>query len=96
MQSKAVDVKDKSYAPTPHRRRIGRLDRLGDVRHELARVYREARTGAIAWQDATRAAFILGQLARLLEQSEIAERLDMLEDQMAAGPQGRPALRRVA
>jgi hypothetical protein len=63
-------------APTPPR---VRLTRLRDVRGELAKVYADARHGRIDTQDASRLAFVLGQLGKLIEAEEFERRLTALE-----------------
>lgn len=64
--------------PTPLRSRVALLT-LDDVRAELARVYRMADRGAISIGDATKRAFILHTLGKVIEASEIEKRLDALE-----------------
>lgn len=56
-----------------------KLDSLRNLRDELGRVYREARCGRIPTQDATRLAFILGQLRELVVVMDIETRLAALE-----------------
>lgn len=56
-----------------------KLDSLRNLRDELGRVYREARIGKIQTQDATRLAFILGQLRELVMAMEIESRIAALE-----------------
>jgi hypothetical protein len=65
----------------PHRRTRIKLETLGDVKRELAAVYREARApgGTLDWQDCGRAANTLHILARLIEGSEIEQRLAEIE-----------------
>jgi hypothetical protein len=65
--------------PTP---RV-RLGTVGEVRVELAKIYRAAKRGEMAWSDATKAAHVLGLIARLIEGSTIERRLSQLEDQLA-------------
>jgi hypothetical protein len=49
------------------------------VRRELAQVYRDARAGKIATQDATRLGFLLDLIRRAFETCELRERLELLE-----------------
>jgi hypothetical protein len=63
-------------SPTP---RVGRLDSLLAVRRELARVYRDARRGQVPTQDAARLAFILATIGKLIEGSELAQKIEKLE-----------------
>ena len=60
-----------------HRHNLARLD---GCRAEMAAVYREARNGRIELGDATRLVYVLAQIARVLELSEIERRLDRLEE----------------
>lgn len=57
-----------------------KLDTLRHLRDELGRVYREARVGKIATQDATRLAFMLGQLRETVMAMDIESRIAALEE----------------
>src|SRR5574340_1156591 len=65
-----------SGSPTP------RLDlsSIDAVRREMARLYREAKAGNIATADASRLAFILSQVAKLIEVGTLESRLSALEN----------------
>jgi hypothetical protein len=52
---------------------------LADVRREVAAVFRQAQRGRISTQDATRLAYVLQVLAKVIESSSIESRLDALE-----------------
>ncbi len=67
-------------APSPHPPRVGRLDSLRGVRRELARLYTDARQGRLQTGDASRLAFILATLAKLIEQEDLEHRVTLLED----------------
>lgn len=56
-----------------------KLDTLRHLRDELGRVYREARIGKIPTQDATRLAFVLGQLREMVLAMELERRVEILE-----------------
>jgi hypothetical protein len=56
------------------------LNSLDAVAAELARVYRDARSGALPVADAGRLAFILVSLGRVLESAVIERRLTALEE----------------
>ena len=56
------------------------LTKLEHVRDEMARVYRNARTGKIETQEATRLTYILNALAKIIESSELEERVRKLEE----------------
>ena len=55
------------------------LSSIDDCRKELARVYRDARHGNIDTADASRLAFILGHIAKLIEIGDLEKRLEALE-----------------
>src|SRR5262245_23087476 len=65
--------------------RIGKLDSLKGVRHELIRLYRAGRRGDLDTQHMTRLAFVLQAIAKVLASSEIEERLARLETLLAQG-----------
>ena len=71
--------------------RIGPLNTVGGVVTELGRVYRQARQGKLALEDATRLACILREIRCALEAGDIERRIEALE---AITPG--PPLRRVA
>src|SRR5438046_6824876 len=79
--SSTLKDKEKSLS-TP---RISRLDRVGGVSSELAKLYREARKGEIEPYTATRLASVLVALRGSLEASTFEARLDALEARFAAG-----------
>jgi len=64
--------------PAP-RRRGPVLETLTDVRREMARVYRGMRHGRIDSQDATRMTYVLTQIARIIEASELDARVAAVE-----------------
>jgi hypothetical protein len=66
-----------------------RLGIVGEVRVELAKIYRGAKRGELVWSDATKAAHILAVIARLIEGSAIEQRLADLEQRVG---QQHPAL----
>jgi len=57
------------------------LQTLDDVRREMGKLYREARTGKIDTRDATRLAYILGEMVKLFAVREIETRVKALEAQ---------------
>jgi len=59
------------------------LKTLENVKRELGRVYRAMKSGAIAHEDGTKRAFVLGQLGKIIEAADIERRLDRLEQQQA-------------
>jgi hypothetical protein len=77
---KSTDTPDKPV--TPPRLRL-KLASVGDVRAELARVYRAAKSGNIAIPDASRLANILFILSRIIEGGDLEKRIQILEGQEA-------------
>ena len=71
-------VEPRSVALLPIPPRID-LKTTDDVRVEMARVYRDMRAGRIDTADGTKLAYVLAQLGRLIESSEIEKRLEALE-----------------
>jgi hypothetical protein len=66
--------------PTPSRKpNVGRLSTMNSVRQEMARVYREARRGEISEQKAGRLCYILSLIARIIEGSDLEQRVAKLE-----------------
>ena len=70
--------------PAPRRRRA-QLDRLEGVRVEMSRVYRDMESGKRDSQDGSRLVYVLTQIAKALELTEIERRLVMLECQTKKG-----------
>ena len=64
--------------PSSRRRRI-RLDSIDRIRHELARIYREARDGDRDTTDFSRLANGLSILGRLIEGSDLERRVEALK-----------------
>lgn len=67
--------------PTPRQKGSIQLTKISDVRYEVAKLYREARTGKIDVQDATRLAYLLQVLAKIIENGELEKRIEALEAQ---------------
>lgn len=67
--------------PRPARRKAFRakLTTIGDVQSQLARLYREARSGTIKVEDASRLANILAILGRMVADTDLENRLAELE-----------------
>lgn len=77
----SVPSKSAGSEPSPPSRVVrAKLDTIGDVKAQLARLFREARGGRIATQDATRLASILALLGRMIEGSDLEARLAALEE----------------
>ncbi|MBZ0145041.1 MAG: hypothetical protein K8F56_15825 [Rhodocyclaceae bacterium] len=71
-----IDGATLKVLPTPRRIDLATLEQ---VRQEMARVYRDMRAGSIESQDGTRLVYVLAQLAKLHESTEVAKRLESLE-----------------
>ena len=68
------------YLPPPTRGKApGKLTKLGDVRKEMARVYRCACRGEILFADATKAIFMLTHIAKVLRDEREEKQLDTVE-----------------
>lgn len=70
-------------APLPIPRVRSRLTCVREVRREMAKVYCEARAGTLRTDVATRLVYILTQLSNLIRDSELEERVQQLEDELA-------------
>ncbi|MHB1333208.1 MAG: hypothetical protein ACYCY1_11475 [Sulfuriferula sp.] len=67
-----------TVTPTPRLE----LSTIDAVRREMARLYREAKAGNIPTADASRLAFILGQVGKLIEIGTLEARLNALENDL--------------
>ncbi len=74
-----VSIDDSAGPPAPRTSARAKLQTVGDVSHELAKLYREARSGKIDVADASRLANMLSILSRILSDSELEARLEALE-----------------
>ena len=63
--------------------RIGKLDTLGAVRAEAARLYRAGRRGELPAADAGRLATVLALAAKLIEVGEFERRLEQVEARLS-------------
>lgn len=70
----------KPDAPPRQRTAPIKLDTLRNIRDELGRLYREARAGKLAAQDATRLAYLLGQLRETVVLMDLEGRLAAIEE----------------
>lgn len=59
---------------------VHRLDTPQGVRKELAALYAECRRGTVDTADGYRLSLMLGQLAKVMEVADLAERLEVLEE----------------
>ena len=76
-EPQTIDGATLALVPTPQRRKA-QLDRLEGVRREMARVYRDMESGSDS-QDGSRLVYVLTQIAKVLELTEIERRLTAIE-----------------
>ena len=62
--------------PTPQLK----LATIEDVRREMARVYREARTGMTDTANSSRLVYMLTSIAKMIEIGQLEQRLTILEE----------------
>lgn len=74
-----VNIGEDEVPPPPTKYARAKLATATDVSRELARLYREARSGRIDVADASRLANMLSILARILGDSELEARIEALE-----------------
>lgn len=88
-EPQTIDGATLALLPPPRRRRA-QLDRLEGVRTEMASVYRQMESGQRDSQDGSRLVYVLTQIAKVLELTEIEHRLKQLEgdanDKQLSGP----------
>jgi hypothetical protein len=65
--------------PVKGARYRAKLDSLQDVRREMAKLYREARSGVIDVQDSTKLVWVLQAVAKVIEGSDLEKRIELLE-----------------
>lgn len=63
-------------APTPQLK----LATIDDCRREMARVYRDARTGMTDTANASRLVYMLTSIAKMIEIGQLEQRLTILEE----------------
>ena len=66
-------------SPEINRHPSPRLGTAAEVRMEMARLYRDARTGQMEVGDATKLAYLLTQLATLMRSDDLEQRTAALE-----------------
>jgi len=72
---------DTGNTPAPQRRYRCRLKSVQDVSRELARIYRESRSGMIPVEHASKYANVLSIIGRIIADSDLDERIERLEAQ---------------
>lgn len=75
-QPEIIDGKSGKLLPTPSRIDLKTID---DVRLEMARVYRDMKSGVIETADGTKLAYVLAQIGKLIETHEVEKRIEALE-----------------
>jgi len=78
-EPQTIDGATLALVPTPKRRKPQLTD-LGGVRVEMARIYREMESGKRDSQDGSRLVYVLTQITKVLELTEIERRLNVLEN----------------
>lgn len=71
-----------SVATNPSPPRVGTLATLHKVRLEMTKLYREARQGKLESSEATRLVFILQNIAKLIESSDLSTQIAELEERL--------------
>jgi hypothetical protein len=71
-----LDGKTLRVLPTPQLK----LATIDDCRREMARVYRDARTGAVDTTEASRLVYMLTSIAKMIEIGQLEQRLKVLEE----------------
>jgi hypothetical protein len=66
--------------PTTTRRYRCKLDSLGDIRREMGRIYREARSEKLPTGEASRLVFMLASIGRIIADSDLERRIQQLEE----------------
>jgi hypothetical protein len=56
-----------------------KLDSISDVKREMTKLYRETRSGLVDVQDATKLTWCLQAVAKVIETSDLEERVKKLE-----------------
>lgn len=64
---------------TKNTRYRAKLDSLSDVKREMSKCYREARSGVLDVQDSTKLVWILQAVGKVIESSDIEKRIEILE-----------------
>jgi len=79
MSSKSLTIENETGKSFALRYRA-KLDSVSDVRREVARIYREARSGIIDSAECSRLAFVLKTLSGMIESGDLERRLEILEN----------------
>lgn len=71
-----IDGKSMELIPPPAKIDLKSID---DVRLEMARVYRQMKSGEIETSDGTKLVYVLGQIGKMIEVHDIEKRIELLE-----------------
>jgi hypothetical protein len=77
-RAKVAEIEVFQPKPTPLRKRTKLAD-VRQIRAELSRVYRQAKAGEIDTTTATRLAYMLDLMSRMIERGELENRIELLE-----------------
>ncbi|MBL8497330.1 hypothetical protein ABF87_04330 [Nitrosomonas sp. JL21] len=77
--AKQSEVVEGELIPAEPTSRQIKLVTVMDCKREMARVYRDSRQGRIDIQDGTRLVYMLAQVGKLIEVSELEKRIEALE-----------------
>lgn len=80
-QERAVVPYVEPSPPPPVKERRIRLGSIGEVRKQMAEVYREARNGKLPLKDATAFTYMLRELAVLIRDHDLEKRIEVLESE---------------
>lgn len=78
-RSKSTEVIEGELIPADPTPQQIRLVTAMDCKREMARVYRDARSGRIDMQDGTRLVYMLSHVGKMIEVSEFEKRIEELE-----------------
>lgn len=78
-ETKQSEVIEGEVIPAEPTAKQIKLVTIMDCKREMARVYRDSRTGRIDIQDGTRLVYMLAQIGKLIEVSELENRIELLE-----------------
>jgi len=71
------EVNDLPY--TKNTRYRAKLDSMQDVKREMAKVYRESRSGVVEVVDGTKLVWMLQAVGKVIESSDLEKRIEILE-----------------
>jgi len=57
-----------------------KLDTTKDIQHEMGKIFREARSFLLDVQDASRLVYMLSTIGKVVETSDLEQRVEHLED----------------